>query len=242
MYCTCEGSPEEHFVYGTNGTDACELLLDACVGVVPFGSEFHCQDPTTALDETSCSNVRECGLRTELDAGAGVHALSELVEVSSGCDRTGVTGMASCYCVGFGTGSLVAQVEGSVDVELCGVADEVCMTVESLPSFGPVECPDGAFPSVEGESCTAGNSSCTQAASFGTYAASVTGPLAVDCAPGASTGEWSCQCRSGDYLSDAFVWTSESAASACGESFTRCATLATGSERRGYGAVDFRFE
>lgn len=241
MRCECEGSSAEHFVYGTDGTNACEALVGACVGLVPFGDEFYCRDAVSTLEDGSCSNLRDCGIQTVLTDAGDVYALSNAIEMESACMASNPTGWASCSCVGQGSGSLGADVEGIVDSALCAVADEICLAGESLPSAGPVECPD-VSPYVNGESCSIGSTSCTQAASFGTYDARVTGWLNADCAPTDQNGQWSCQCSSGDHVSEPFISTSGSPASACSEAFAECTTMATGSERLGYGAVEFSFQ
>jgi hypothetical protein len=242
LRCDCEGSLAEHFVYGTSESLACELFVEACAGQVPFGDEFYCRDAVTTLDETTCSNLRDCGLHTALDAAGDVYALSSVIEMESTCSASNPTGWATCTCVGQGSGSLAAEVEGALDAELCSIADEVCLVGESLPSSGSVACPDGAFPYVNGEVCSVGSTSCTQAANFGTYDARVTGRLAADCSPTGQAGQWSCQCSSGENTSEPFTQASGSASSACTEAFTECTTLATSSERLGYGAVEFSFE
>jgi hypothetical protein len=239
--CTCDDFADPYLVRGADTAVACDVLLDVCAGQTRVGQEYFCEEAQTTL--TPCRNERLCGLRTELDAAAGIYALSELYDSASICEGSGITGWQRCACGGPGRFSFAAQVSAeSIDADLCAAVDQSCLAAEPLEAGGPVECTELFVPYLNDDTCTFEDWTCTQAARMGPYEARVTGRLQVDCGPSGNSGEWSCYCSSEDKRTSSFTQSGVTTSDACANSFERCKQMVTSSEAGSYGIVYFLFE
>jgi hypothetical protein len=235
MSCQCNSEYQRHNVYGVDGTESCDVLLDICKGVTPISEELVCDDASLYVSQTYCSFSQTCGARTELDAEAGVYAITRLGTTTSQCGL--YEGVQNCSCTGPEYQYFSIEVESLSLGDACRASGSVCTSRETLVATEPAECVD-VTTVASGPTCTM-SARCSVSASRDDSILKVYGPLGAGCSK--SGDDWACTCRSGANVGEAFTASGNDGIDACNEASTYCARSVIELEFVSFGDSQFVF-
>jgi hypothetical protein len=237
MACDCSNITDDYLVVGTDASRACDAILDVCNGAVPVGEAVGCDAPTLETTDDSCGLTKLCGLRTELDAEAGIFALRDPREYSVVCNGFDDP-VATCGCTRPYWDSWFG-VTPSDTAAACQAVDAVCFGDAPLELAEDFAC-DTVDVATTGPGCTS-VANCSQTVTFDEATVFIEGSISAECGPTGSAGEWECGCVSNIDYSARFTRTSSDPIALCLETQSLCETLVDGVGLDPDGTPSFTF-
>lgn len=239
MICRCGSYYRPFWLYGTDGTHACEYMDGICSGDVPVGEGSDCEGTSLSVEQSSCYISRSCGLRTELDPQAGVYALSDFSQASSSCYL--YNGTASCSCNNPNGGYFSLTLGGVEPLDACYVTDGLCTQGQVVEITGSLDCGSLSVSASDATKTCSANATCGQEGIVDGTAVTLQGPIGTDCQAADNGTDWTCSCRSGNSTSAPFGLSGTKALDVCKEATTQCSERATTLQFNTYGGAEYVF-